>query len=126
MPKKILLSVVLLTTLTAFLAACSIHEGGGPSGPTVHMGNANFVQTSITINKGDTINLIDDVAVQHIIKNGAWKGAKADETRENGATNYNETFNGNDNGQLGPFTTAGTFHYYCTVHPGMNLTVTVK
>jgi len=33
--------------------------------------------------------------------------------------------NGN-NAQIGPFTTAGTFHIYCSIHPGMNLTITVK
>jgi plastocyanin len=28
--------------------------------------------------------------------------------------------------ELGPFNTAGTFHIYCTIHPGMNLTVIVQ
>jgi plastocyanin len=27
---------------------------------------------------------------------------------------------------IGPFTTAGTFHLYCTIHQGMNLTVVVQ
>ena len=27
---------------------------------------------------------------------------------------------------IGPFNTAGTFHLYCTVHQGMNLTVIVQ
>ncbi len=27
---------------------------------------------------------------------------------------------------FGPFNVVGTFHIYCTVHPGMNLTVIVQ
>jgi plastocyanin len=27
---------------------------------------------------------------------------------------------------IGPFNTAGAFHFYCSVHSGMNLTVTVQ
>jgi len=29
-------------------------------------------------------------------------------------------------GRIGPFTELGTFQLYCTIHPGMNLTVTVS
>lgn len=126
MHKKLLVSVALLALLTMLLAACSIHEGGGPTGPVVHMGPADFIQHSITINKGDSITLIDDVAVGHIIKNGTWAGSKPSESQESGAPTYNATFVGNDNSTLGPFPTAGTFHFYCTVHPGMNLTVIVQ
>jgi plastocyanin len=28
--------------------------------------------------------------------------------------------------QIGPFTTAGIFHIYCTIHWGMNLTIVVQ
>jgi plastocyanin len=126
MYRKLLVGLVLLAILTTLLAACSIHEAGGPSGPTVHMGNANFVQTSITISKGQSINIINDVAVTHIITNGQWVNGLAKPAKESGAPSYNKTFTGNDSDTLGPFTTSGTFHYYCTVHPGMNLTVKVQ
>jgi plastocyanin len=126
MYKKLLVSIVLLALLTMLLAACSIHEASGPTGPVVHMGNADFVQHSITVSKGDSITLIDDVAVAHTIKNGSWAAGKPTEPKESGAPTYSANFTGNDNSTLGPFPTAGTFHYYCTVHPGMNLTVIVK
>jgi plastocyanin len=90
------------------------------------MGNANFTQSSITITKGESVTLVDDVAVQHIITNGSWQGASAVSAKESGAPTYNQTFNGDDSGTLGPFTTSGTFHYYCTIHPGMNLEVIVQ
>ncbi|HVU66470.1 MAG TPA: plastocyanin/azurin family copper-binding protein [Ktedonobacteraceae bacterium] len=126
MYKKMLAGIAFLAILATVLAACSIHESSGPTGPVAHMGNASFTQTSITINKGDSITLVDDVAVEHIITNGLWKNGAPDTTKENGAPAYNATFNGNDSGTLGPFPVSGTFHYYCTIHPGMDLTVVVK
>ena len=126
MYKKLLAGIVILALLAMTLAACSIHDTSGPSGPTVHMGNANFTENSITISKGQSINLIDDVAVEHIITNGHWNNGQPDTAKESGAPSYNATFNGNDSNTLGPFTTSGTFHYYCTIHPGMDLTVVVQ
>lgn len=126
MHKKLLAGIVLLALLTTLLAACSIHDTAAQSGPSVHMGNANFLQTSITISKGQAVTLIDDVTVEHIITNGTWKNGVARTTKENGAPSYNKTFNGNDSDTLGPFNTSGTFEYYCTIHPGMNLTVVVQ
>jgi len=28
--------------------------------------------------------------------------------------------------EIGPFTTTGVFHIYCTLHTGMNLTIVVE
>ena len=127
MYKKILVGLVLLGILTTTIAACGIYDVSNvPTGPTVHMGGANFLQPSITISKGQSINLIDDVAVQHIIKNGTWNGGSMNLTAESGAPSVNVTFNGNDSGSIGPFNTSGTFKLLCTVHQGMNLTVTVS
>jgi|SRR5579863_3310259 len=127
MYKKILVGLVLLGVLTTTLAACGIYDVSNvPSGPTVHMGTANFLQPSITISKGQSINLIDDVAVQHIIKNGTWNGSTPDLKAESGAPSVNDTFNGDDSAMIGPFNTSGTFLLLCTVHPGMNLKVIVS
>ncbi len=48
--------------------------------------------------------------------------------QENGAPVVNNMqFSGSDGSQtIGPFNTIGTFHLYCSVHPGMNLTVIVQ
>jgi plastocyanin len=126
MQKKLLVGMALLAVLTTLLAACSIHDTAAQSGPSVHMGNANFLQTSITLSKGQSLTLIDDVAVEHIITNGTWQNGVAHKAQENGAPGYNKTFNGNDSDTLGPFNTSGSFEYYCTIHPGMNLTVVVQ
>lgn len=127
MYRKLFLGICVFTVLAAILAACSIHDvSTQPTGPTVHMGGANFNQPSITIKKGDSLTLVDDVAVQHIIKNGTWQGTTQKPGAESGAPPVDVTLNGNDNATVGPFNTAGTFHLYCTIHPGMNLTVVVQ
>ena len=48
--------------------------------------------------------------------------------QESGAPGMNNVqISGNGSSQvIGPFNTPGTYHFYCTVHPGMNLTVIVQ
>jgi plastocyanin len=101
-------------------------EGGGNS-TTVHMGTTNFLVSSITIPKGAKLTLVDDVQVPHIIQNGSWDASgTAKPAKEPGALTVNDNFSGGDTKDIGPFTTAGTYHLFCTIHPGMNLTVIVK
>ncbi|GAC1523461.1 MAG: hypothetical protein NVS3B14_23650 [Ktedonobacteraceae bacterium] len=127
MYKKIIVGLILLGVLTTTVAACGIYDQANvPTGPTVHMGNATFLQSSITISKGQSLTLIDDVAVEHIIKNGTWNGATPVLKAEPGAPSVNVTFNGSDTNSIGPFNTSGTFHLLCTIHQGMNLTVNVS
>lgn len=97
----------------------------GSSNTSVKMGLTTFEQSSVTIKKGSMLTLVDTVAVTHIINNGSWSGTTPKPAKETGAPTVNQTFTGNDTHQVGPFNTAGTFHLYCTVHPGMNLTVVV-
>jgi plastocyanin len=123
--KKLMAALVLLGLVTLLVVACGGSSGSGST--DVHMNSNNFVQTSITISKGSSINLTDDVSVIHIVSNGSWVNNSPQPAAESGAPVVsNLMFNGNDSHQIGPFTTAGTFHYYCSVHPGMNLTVTVQ
>ncbi len=124
--KKYIALFVLLSLFTVLLVACG-GSGGGSASHDVHMNQSNFVQTSITISKGDSINLINDATVPHIIQNGTWDNGVAKNVQESGAPTVNNLqFNGNDSHSIGPFTTTGTFHLYCTVHQNMNLTVTVQ
>ena len=124
--KKIFL--VCLVACTLLLGACSV-GGGGNSNPatTVHMSDTQFVPDSITIKKGDKLTIVDDVPVIHVIQNGRWdsNGTQRPGT-EAGAPTVQIQFNGYDQKSVGPFTVAGTFHLYCTIHNDMNLTVIVK
>ena len=126
--KKLTAVFVFFSLMTVLIAACSGSSGDGSvSGPAVHMNDTNFVQSSITIKKGDKLTLIDDVAVTHVIENGMWNSnGIAIPKLESGAPTVNATFNGNDSQTIGPFNTAGTYHLYCTIHSGMNLTVKVQ
>ena len=127
MYKKVLVGLVLLGILSTTIAACGIYDQSNvPTGPTVHMAGSNFLQPSITISKGQSINLIDDVAVLHTIKNGMWNGNNQVLKAESGAPTVDVTLNGNDSSMVGPFTTSGTFKLLCTIHPNMDLTVIVS
>lgn len=124
-----MLAICLLAMLTIMITACTVgNSTGSDNNPnTVHMGDSDFNQSSITIKKGTSLTLVDDSASVHIIENGTWdsNGTQKSE-RENGAPVVDAQLNGGDSKTFGPFNTAGTFQLYCTVHPGMNLTVIVK
>ncbi len=130
--KKLLLAFVLFGLLSMLFVACADIYGSNSTGDsgsgntnTVHMNETTFVQPSITISKGSSINLIDDVAVVHIIMNGSWVNGNAQSAKESGAPTINVQFGGNDSHTVGPFNTVGTYHLYCVIHQNMNLTVIV-
>jgi plastocyanin len=86
-----------------------------------------FCTHSITIKKGQSITLIGDTAVPHTIANGTWQNGSPAPAKESGApTVSNVQVGSNQSASIEPFTTAGTFKLYCTIHPNMNLTVTVQ
>lgn len=125
--KKVFVGLLVIGLMTTILSACSIYDQATlPKGPEAHMSGASFVQSSVNIKKGDSLTLIDDVAAQHIIKNGTWDGNTPKSAAESGAPSVDVTLNGNDSATIGPFNTAGTYKLYCTIHPGMNLTVNVQ
>ncbi len=137
--KKFALLFVLVSLAAALLAACggngspgscnSSSSSGSSSGstPTVHMCGNNFAQSSITISKGQSLTLVDDSSTGHSIANGSWVNGSAQPKQEPGAPAVNNLqINGNTSQTIGPFTTAGTYHLYCTWHPGMNLTVIIQ
>jgi plastocyanin len=136
--KKILLLVSVLGICMLALAACGTGagaNGGSSSGSsssssnvvTVKTGPTNFLQSSVTLNKGDSLQLVNTASDTHIISLGSWVNGKAVPMTEPGAPNINNAqLSPNSTLTLGPFNNAGTYHLYCTVHPGMNLTVIVK
>jgi plastocyanin len=119
--------LVALSLLTVAIASCG-GSGGNSSSTEIHMGDATFLQSSVTISKGSSLNLIDDVAVTHIIGNGSWVNGVIKPAIEPGAPSVNNlTFNSASQSMaVGPFNTTGTYHLYCSVHVNMNLTVIVQ
>jgi plastocyanin len=94
--------------------------------PTVHMGPSNFVQSSVDVPKGSKLMLIDDGSYLHILANGSWVNGSPRSSQEPGAPAVNNIQVNSGTVEIGPFTTAGTFHIYCSVHQNMNLVITVK
>ncbi|MGB8345432.1 MAG: hypothetical protein WCD86_11140 [Ktedonobacteraceae bacterium] len=127
--KKLIAFCLVLGLLAILFAACSSGSSGSSgssNAQTVHMGVSNFNQPSVTIQKGQSLTMTDDTASVHIIMNGSWVNGAPQPKQEPGAPVVNVQFNGNDTHHIGPFNTAGTYHLFCTVHPGMNLTVIVE
>lgn len=131
--KKFLAAFIFFCAVTLAIAACGAAGTGGAGGSagngnaTVHMSDQNFAQSTITIHKGGSITLTDDTATPHIIANGMWENGSPMPMHEQGMPGANNVqVSGSGSSQtVGPFMTSGTFHLYCTVHPGMSLTVVV-
>jgi len=95
--------------------------------PTVHMSATNFVQNVVLVPKGSKLLIVDDGSVEHILQNGAWdaNGTPHPAAEPGAPTLPNINITGGSR-EIGPFTTAGVYHIYCTIHRGMNLTIVVQ
>lgn len=96
--------------------------------PTVHLGSGSFSQSSITIPVGSKLIFANDTSVPHILTYGSWDANNHahNASQPAGAPALNDLRIGSGTVETGPFTAAGTYHIYCLVHPGMNLTVIVQ
>ena len=93
--------------------------------PTTHLEATSFSPQAVIVPKGQKLHVVADSNVVHILANGTWAAQTPHPAAESGApTVANVTISGGSV-DLGPFTTSGTYHIYCTVHPGMTLTVFV-
>jgi plastocyanin len=131
MIKKLVALLFVLSTIAFALTACastgSTSSGATQTGNEVHMKGATFAQTSVTIQRGESLTLVADDSMPHIIANGTWQNGTATVAREAGAPEINNVqINGNSSQTLGPFNTSGTFQLHCTIHQGMNLTIIVQ
>ena len=95
--------------------------------PTVYMGSVNFVQNVVLVPKGSKLLIVNDTHVEHILQNGSWtESGTVVTTAEPGAPVLHNVESKSGSLEIGPFTTAGIFHIYCTIHQGMNLTIVVQ
>lgn len=134
--KQLAAVLVVLSVVTLLVVACGAESRSfkkssvsscASHGTEVNMAEYGFMQPSVTIRKGCSLTLIADTRAAHIIRNGFWDShGTATPATEPGAPTINVWVNGNASQSVGPFNTAGTYHLYCTVHPGMNLTVVVQ
>lgn len=103
-------------------AAATANDGAA----IVHLGVSSFTTTNVALPIGGKLEFIDDSSVTHILTYGDWNGTKSQvATPANVPALSNREISGGSF-EIGPFTTAGTYHILCTVHPGMELTITVS
>lgn len=96
-------------------------------GSAVHMGPGQFLQSAVSIPKGGVLTLIDDGPFEHVLDNGSWSSdGTVHAAAETGAIFIHNKIISTGEVKIGPFNTAGVFHFYCTIHRGMNLTVFVS
>jgi len=77
----------------------------------VHIKNFAFSPSTVTVKAGSTVVWTNDDSIQHDI---TFDGGGI----TSNAMNHNDTFSHT-------FTTAGTYHYICSIHPFMHGTVIV-
>ena len=126
--KKLIILIFVAMLITLLVACGQGNSTGSSNNPnTVRTEGGVFNTSAISIKKGDTITFYDDVdnGGLHILVTG--QGAVSD--TENGAPDFGGTaghrIDVGESWTTQPWTTAGIYHVTCTVHPNMNLTVTV-
>ena len=103
--------------------------GGGASNcatGTVHTLATTFQESCVNVAKGQSLKVAPGAPSLHILANGSWVNGNQQPANEPGAPKLSNLQVTTSTVTIGPFTTAGTFHIFCTVHPGMNLTINVK
>jgi len=94
---------------------------------TVHLTANQFSPDLVALHKGERLLIVDDGPVPHTLTNGSWSADNRPVPGvEAGAPLVNNVALNNNTVTLGPFTTSGTYHLYCTIHPGMTLTIVVQ
>jgi plastocyanin len=93
--------------------------GGAPkTSATVQLKNIAFNPTTVTVKKGGTVKWTNGDSVGHDVTKESGPGPKF-KSGPSGGMKQGDTFQQK-------FTTPGTIHYVCTVHPNMRATVVVK
>jgi plastocyanin len=123
-----IIGAVLGAILISVIAQPTTASGGGASAdstPMVHLGLNAFSPTLIAVPEGSQLRFTEDSAITHILTYGAWSNGHTElATPANAPALANRQISGGSFA-IGPFTTPGTYHILCTVHPGMQVTVIV-
>jgi plastocyanin len=97
-------------------------EGGGGGSPaaegTTVTISGNSFGDNITVAAGTTVTFVNEDSVGHTVTNGQDGEPAADAA-------FDEPVAAGESVEI-PFDEAGTFDVTCTIHPSMNMTVTVE
>ncbi|HEY7092689.1 MAG TPA: hypothetical protein VH393_05890 [Ktedonobacterales bacterium] len=102
-------------------------QSSGATTASVHMTASRFAPDIVALHPGDSLTVTNDGAAPHILSNGSWgQDNHPTPAAETGAPAVNNVQVTSGSVTIGPFTTTGVYHIYCTVHPGMTLTIVVQ
>ncbi|XUX00409.1 MAG: cupredoxin family copper-binding protein [Dehalogenimonas sp.] len=101
-------AIGLMLVLASILAGC----GSSNSPNTITMKNLQYVPKTLTVSVGTTVTWKNTDGVEHSVTSTT---GLFDSGLFNPGGSYTYTFN-----------TAGTYNYYCTIHPGMTGTIIVQ
>ncbi len=119
-----MLIVSLIVAANPQASAASTNPNGEP---VVHMAPDHFVQNVVLVPKGSKLLVVNDSSVEHILQNGAWDASGTPHAgAETGAPTMRNVDITGGSREIGPFSIAGVYHIYCTLHQGMNLTIVVQ
>ncbi|HEV2581176.1 MAG TPA: hypothetical protein VGT44_10030 [Ktedonobacteraceae bacterium] len=117
-------------TVTTSTGGATPTSGGGGSScanGTVHTLATSFQEPCVNVAKGSSLTVMPVVTTTiHILFNGSYVNGTPQPAKEPGAPIVNALQETSKPVTIGPFTTAGTFHIYCSVHPNMDLVINVK
>jgi plastocyanin len=107
------------------LAACGQSAAASNE---VSMAESDFSATSVTIKAGQTVHFTDPAGVgaTHIVCLGSDGNCDASAQGPQALEGAGFTINAGDPPKDVTFTAPGTYKITCSIHPSMNLTVTVR
>ncbi len=119
----LVVGIILIASIAQPTTSAASASTGGEA--TVHLNATSFSPTSVIVARGAKLHVVDDAGILHVLANGTWANNAPRAQREPGAPLVDNVQISSGSVELGPFTTSGTFHIFCTVHAGMSLTVFV-
>lgn len=130
MRKHIYLVLPLLLVIALAVVGCSQAAGGNGGSyttPDVTMDDHDFDHSSLTISAGTTVKFIDpQSASQHILCAGENGQCDTSASGPSALTGGNSLPIAPGETKEVTFDTPGTYKIACTLHPMMNLTITVQ
>jgi hypothetical protein len=123
----IVIGMIILSLIVTIVPQTSAANTSSNGQPVVHLTADTFAQNVVLVPKGESLLVVNDSSVEHILQNGLWDAnGNAHAVTEPGAPTLHNLDITSGSQEIGPFTTAGVYHIYCTIHSGMNLTIVVQ
>lgn len=109
------------------LVGCGGSSTTGGASNELDMGASDFTQSSVTLSAGQALHMVDsqDSGGTHMLCIGQNGACDANPTGPSELHGPGMAFNPGTTKDI-TFSTAGTYHITCTIHPSMNVTITVQ